>query len=423
MPRLMGKLGSRRVLRRQAALDVVMMSILIMVSGNPAALSIGLEVAYVSIFLLFIVYWKLRNVSLKLNKLHLAFLTSIVFVIFIQYIVFGDMVVKSALGFLVRLLIAVLAARVIRNFHMVFANVMVWIAALGVGIHSLHLLGVDIVALLSPIQVPLDTDIRDSFGIHTVIPGVEHRNCGMFWEPGAFAGYIVVSLFLIVVGERSKSSWWKVLILLLADITTLSTTGYVVGFVVFLYWVYLILGNQQNLYRYTIFPLVLIGGLWGGWYAFQTLPFLQEKIQDRVDSTSAKAEGSEINRFGNFVYDLSFIAKRPIFGWGTTPYTKLEEDPYAVEAAEGQGNGLSGFYVKFGVVIGSMYFYLVFRSLAYLIPRKSERLLGIAVMAMALFGEQFLNYPLFLAFAFAYGVGGYKKRRRRRKRKALLASS
>lgn len=411
--------GKRTLLgkhNRQGLMDALMMLVLIMISGNPAALSVGKEIAYVSVLLLFVAYWKFRKVRLHLDTLSLSFLALVAFVVFIQYVTFGGMVVTSALGFFVRLLIAVLAARVIPRFHMTFANTMVWIAALGVGIHTLYLLGVDIVALLSFLQVPIDTDARDSFAIHTVIPGTEQRNCGMFWEPGAFAGYIVVALYLIVVGERSQSSWWKVLILVLADITTLSTTGYVAGFVVFLYWVYLIMGKRQSLYRYTIFPAVLVGGLWGGWYAFQTLPFLQEKIQDRVDSTAAQEENSEINRFGNFVYDLTFIEKEPIFGWGTTPNTKLIEDPNAVEAAQGQGNGLSGFYVKFGVIVGSMYFFLVYHSLAYLTKSKIERLFGLGIMAMALFGEQFLNYPLLLAFAFAYGVSSTRRKKRRRRK-------
>ena len=57
------------------------------------------------------------------------------------------------------------------------------------------------------------------------------RSSGMFWEPGAYAGYLVLALLLIALkngkftpGAYKKESFWIVMAL----ISTQSTTGYLI---------------------------------------------------------------------------------------------------------------------------------------------------------------------------------------------------
>lgn len=55
------------------------------------------------------------------------------------------------------------------------------------------------------------------------------RNCGMFWEPGAFAPFIVFALAILILEKNEGISrrYLKILILIITLITTFSTTGYI----------------------------------------------------------------------------------------------------------------------------------------------------------------------------------------------------
>lgn len=75
-------------------------------------------------------------------------------------------------------------------------------------------------------------DSQWSLGIHTYMlrPEDMHRNAGIFWEPGAFAGYIILALLLLAALRPSLTRRWHLAalcVLSLALISTFSTTGYI----------------------------------------------------------------------------------------------------------------------------------------------------------------------------------------------------
>ena len=120
----------------------------------------------------------------------------------------------------------------------------------------------------------------------------------------------------------------------------------------------------------------------------------------QVASAIAHDEASRVNRVGNLIYDLEWIADKPALGWSATPETRLSNDSETAELVAGQGNGLTGFAVKFGLV--GLFIFLAF--FAYGTRRisgsLSTTLFGIVVVCVLLNGEQFLGFPLFLTLMF-----------------------
>lgn len=59
------------------------------------------------------------------------------------------------------------------------------------------------------------------------------RNCGPFWEPGAYQGFLNLALSLIILTVTNRTKWFYLVvgILVISIITTYSTGGYVVLFV------------------------------------------------------------------------------------------------------------------------------------------------------------------------------------------------
>ena len=67
-----------------------------------------------------------------------------------------------------------------------------------------------------------------------VIDPHHYRNCGMFWEPGAFAGMLTLCMALNIkfLPELWKNHKLKIVVLVVALLTTKSTTGYLVFFII-----------------------------------------------------------------------------------------------------------------------------------------------------------------------------------------------
>jgi hypothetical protein len=109
----------------------------------------------------------------------------------------------------------------------------------------------------------------------------------------------------------------------------------------------------------------------------------------------------EITRFGNVIYDLNSIEKRPILGWSALNETRGTLDPEVSEIASRQGNGLTGMVVKYGVVGLLIYLLSTYRYFFSRTRRGVYSASGVVVLCILLMGEQYLNFPLFFALMFA----------------------
>ena len=107
----------------------------------------------------------------------------------------------------------------------------------------------------------------------------------------------------------------------------------------------------------------------------------------------------EITRMGTFLSDLRYVRARPLFGWGLHQETR-----YALDGGHiiwGQGNGLSDFAAKFGLVGLLTYLVCVWHGAWALGGWKPARGWFVLLFVMAVLnGEALLNYPLFLGLMF-----------------------
>ena len=106
------------------------------------------------------------------------------------------------------------------------------------------------------------------------------RNCGPFWEPGAFQGFLNLSLWFELTLNRKRDLYWKirVAVFIITVLTTLSTGGYVVLFTILLF--YFIQDKKNNsAWRIVGTAILLIISI----YAYSTLDFLGNKIASNED--------------------------------------------------------------------------------------------------------------------------------------------
>ena len=168
-------------------------------------------------------------------------------------------------------------------------------------------------AILYSVQ-PSEYNLINNLGI--AIP----RNCGYAWEPGAFAVYlclaIFINLFISKSENKSKIYFW---ILIAALISTQSTTGFAMFTIIILFYYY----NKNLNIKLLLLP-VLITAL----VILFSLPFMGEKIlnlgndTDEIDtviesSINNEDEGSvSPQRFVSFMIAFEDFKNNPILGTG-----------------------------------------------------------------------------------------------------------
>jgi len=119
----------------------------------------------------------------------------------------------------------IVSAIPIRTFSHIFLQIVTALAAF-----SLFYLPATALGLQSPLPmfVSLDFIPIQNFILFSLNPFHMHnfRNCGLFWEPGGFQFFINLAFLLAIAYKQLR--WGHAFVLMLALLTTQSTTGYIV---------------------------------------------------------------------------------------------------------------------------------------------------------------------------------------------------
>lgn len=396
---------------KQSYIDYTLVTLMYCISGNPAFTAtypLGKAVNGMFLVLLLLVTGlRFEKKALRDSLLWMIFL-GVIFAA--QYLQLGQISWLGSFNFMAKMLCAILFASYMGGrLREKAINVMAVVCLISLPFYLFNLAG-------GWISSPIQTDLRlDTLVIYTenlgerVRPGL-FRNSGMFWEPGAFAGYIIATFLLFVdrlellLGKYK----WHTLVLTVTLITTMSTTGYIVFFLLVLYFIFKtgIKGNQR------IYSFLLAGGILVlALLVFNKVDFLGEKISKELSVSETLTEAdADPSRTGSIIFDLPYILSHPLFGNGMLPETRFRYHLglFTEEQLSGFGNGFSGCIATMGGLF----------MLAYLLAIGFNRTLRakwflILMVVLLLQGEYFLNYPFFLMFPFLdYGLPPRERSRR-----------
>ncbi len=306
---------------------------LLCVSGNPALASI------VKMEIVFIVFAIVLAVLMFLNKgrvfnqrfLTIAGIFSIIFLF--QIIIFSFFPYFTIAGFYVRLFIGFAVIRLVKGFPLAYIQVMFYLAIVSLCFHIPDQLGQyvgfnfrGIFAFLGKIigGQGLSSDV---IYFHTFMNLLPERNAGMFWEPGAFAGYLIVAIGFLGLNKDKlpKVLYVRFLIVLsLTLLTTKSTTGYLVfPFALLTHLNFqkaktLRKGIVRFLVFATIFPLSLVII----YMSYHNIEFLFDKVKNQRYQLENRGNNWHKTRFGTLALDWKYIKERPLTGWGPHPKTR-----------------------------------------------------------------------------------------------------
>ncbi|MEP6595447.1 MAG: O-antigen ligase family protein [Ginsengibacter sp.] len=244
-------------------------------------------------------------------------------------------------------------------------------------------------------------DSKRCYIIYTYVERLHaDRNCGMFWEPGAFAG--ILTLCMALNANHFPALWkkhkLKIVVLVITLLTTKSTTGYLVFFIIVIY--YLVFFVKSNIIKFALVPALLLIMV----IVYENTDFLKEKIIEQSERTSGLSRGEFANsRFSSFVLDLPYIKKHPFIGNGINEKTRYADDPLLMQQMKsgeslGNANGFSNTLASMGIPFMFFYLLAVFKTMNKVDIRVA--FLVVFVMVLILWGEQWLNYPIFTGILF-----------------------
>ncbi len=221
------------------------------------------------------------------------------------------------------------------------------------------------------------------------------RNPGPFWESGAFAVFLMVTLFLHYSARRIASIGdlfdKQALILIAAVISTTSTTGFFALVVLLFYYTV----QTKSAFKYVF---VLLMGI-SFYLAFINVDFLGSKISKQLSESTKRN-----NRFGAALLDWEDIKKRPWLGSSR----RIEVIFGTAEASQEtrRPNGFTNFLRNYGLVYFGFYFFLVFVSYNGILKYHNNfngeglALFGLLLLWVVSFSELIFDLALFKALIF-----------------------
>lgn len=227
------------------------------------------------------------------------------------------------------------------------------------------------------------------------------RNSGFSWEPGAYGCFLNLGLLLYLVTNNFVFDK-KAKLLVVAIITTLSTTSYIAFFVIW-FMHYRANGGKLNKFILIAVPILCVA-------AFQ-VPFLINKIitiynrdqndiermQDLSRFYLRHGEQFPLNRFSSFIYIYNLYNTKLIWGM-----SNIYQEKGAALNNFNISNGFIDFLAKFGLIglAFLMYKYiLLLKKLLVTNELASYAVLNILILS---FGEPLLIFQLTLTFLFLY---------------------
>lgn len=250
------------------------------------------------------------------------------------------------------------------------------------------------------------------------------RNPGFSWEPGRFAIMLTPAIFFNLSRRGVKFMGnGNVIWLLAALLSTQSTTGFLIGIV--LYSIFLLKLSLKNI---AVFFLVLIPVVIG----LMNLDFMYDKIVEQLDVKSYlstrvlqmkyndehMAEGeylTSVSRFESMFFEFLNLSEKPLLGYSTNDsYSFFFEN---ISTNYSLANGLIKILAQFGLPLGILIYSFLFKSsevIASLFKYRKPYAFFI-ISLMALISYSFWRTPVFTAF-WLFGVF-YDRRKHMKKLK------
>ncbi|MBU2710377.1 hypothetical protein [Zooshikella harenae] len=213
-----------------------------------------------------------------------------------------------------------------------------------------------------------------------------YRNSGLFWEAGAYAVFLCFALLFSLANEFNK---YKVIVIVLAIITTGSTTGILSCSLMILF------ARKIKLSRKIVGVVVIV---------LISLPLL-DVAESIFISKFSEENISFVDRSVGIMANLSIFLSSPIFGVGLSNYKESFQETAVLLGAYTPTS--SDSFTGLLALYGFFYTIAVFFSIFYALIKLSKKILNplVAFLSIAILyaSQGLVNFPISYILLF-YGL-------------------
>lgn len=380
-------------------IDYILVFLLLAISGNPYICYWNLSSLMLLIFLCarFLVKQHgkiiIRNALLQIK----SYIGAFILLFCAQYLLCDDISIVTQINYIFKILCGSLFFIIYgENFRLLYLKVIVFIAIVSLFFYPLVMSGLTIPNIFG---TGIGQDGSNS--LHTIIVynyNTEFnfaRNCGMFWEPGCYACYLCLTPLLFIdnlklfVHDNKKS----VIILVLALLTTQSTTG----FLTFSLLMFMILSKTNRylgpLIAFVVILIIFSSDVVVDKFARDTMTIEGLKLGQKLDYQGYESA----NRLGTVFFLFPFFMIHPFIGNGLNTEAMFSSVKFLITEKLGLGNGFMIYLVQVGVIGCAMYLGKLWKNWNV---GKHEKLFASIVILALLQGEPLLMYPIFIGLPF-----------------------
>lgn len=194
------------------------------------------------------------------------------------------------------------------------------------------------------------------------------RNAGCSWEPGRYAIMLSLGIAISVLKKGISIKNKKLIWLLLALITTFSTTGYIATIMIlFIFYV-----KKVN-FLYVLYSIIFIIPIY---FIVVNVPFLADKISlqlstlfnfdfyNELVTRTAEASNGEytysLERFPSMYFEWQNILNDPIIGYGRSPYYSYFYQNISSNVS--LPSGILKVLSNYGLILGMFFYYILYKS-------------------------------------------------------------
>ena len=242
--------------------------------------------------------------------------------------------------------------------------------------------------------------------------GQAFRNSGASFEPGHFSVMLSFGIFfnLLKNGVRFKNNR-NFVIMLLALLTTFSTTGYCIAFITIF-----VLYIKTHTFKLK-FPALFVGSIL--LFLMFQLDFMGNKLSEKMNvqeanenfynlesyytKTEAEANRASLDRFQSMYFEWINFVNEPLLGYSRETkkswFRKNFLDIYSLTG------GLVKILAQFGIIFGLIIYYMLFKSSKAIARNFSSRstMMFAIIMILGLISYNIFDTPILTAF-WLYGM-------------------
>lgn len=248
--------------KRKATIGYFFVFLILIISSRASGIA---NADYFLVICTSLAIYQFLILPLRVDKIFLMLTAGYVLLTFCYFIKFGEINTSSVIRFYVKVLLGYLVAKITgTSFFKDMEDIVYKLSIISLFFFSIQIILPDLIHAINSFTQQAFPFLQNTAGspysswiIFCFNSSAADRNSGFMWEPGGFAAILTLTIIFALTHSKFKINK-RIIILIIALITTFSTTGLLALGIISLYYTL----NFNKKYLFLFIPLLVVAGIY-----------------------------------------------------------------------------------------------------------------------------------------------------------------